>query len=463
MSANRLALVVICVIAVAHGWIYVVHQRPDWDVSWTDQGGYKMLAHGIATSGAFTRYPEVDPFVPEAIRTPGYPAVVAAVYLIAGESHLAVAVAQILVFAAICVVVYALARRVLPERGALIAAALVALYPPLPYFAALVLTELWTTFAVVIAIWATWQAIGSNRVAWFAIAGVLLGYVALCRPVFVLLAPFLAGLGVLMFCRPSNWRPQILRWGLLGAAAALTLAPWFVYNYRHFGIINISAAGGIGRPIFESSWQGVWPGRVQAALTDAADTDTSDADLAVKVREIAAANRLNADPMLKYVGQWREIRKIWTTPTDPDERFKARIIGDQEYLSVGLENIRQDIPSFLKRRVVRGQFVLWAAEIPIRHTQINALPDWVIRAIWLPQIVLVLMAAWGVIALARRHDMVAMMLLAGPLVYVAAVHFLLLTESRQSLPVKPLVIVLAVTGWGAWRRRPVDQGHPSAR
>lgn len=460
---TRSALVIICTLAVVHGFVYLLYQRPDWNVSWTDQGGYKMLAHGIAASGEFTRYPGVEPFVPEAIRTPGYPAFVAVVYLIAGESHIAVAVAQILVFAAICAVVYALSRRVLPERGALIAAGLVALYPPLPYFAALVLTELWTTFAAVMAIWATWKAIGSARVAWFAIAGVLLGYLTLCRPVFVLLAPFLAGLGMLIFCRPSNWRSQVLRWGVLAAAAVLTLAPWFLYNYRHFGIVNISAAGGIGRPIFESSWQGVWPGRVQAALTDAADTDTSDADLAVKVRAIAAANGLDADPMLKYVGQWREIRRIWTTPTDPDERFKARIIGDQEYLSVGLENIRQDLPSFFKRRVVRGQFVLWAAEIPIRHSQINALPDWVIRAIWLPQIVLVLLAVWGTIALARRRDIVAIMLLAGPVVYVGAVHFLLLTESRQSLPVKPLLIVLAVIGWGGIIRRPVDQEHPSAR
>jgi hypothetical protein len=34
-----------------------------------------------------------------------------------------------------------------------------------------------------------------------------------------------------------------------------------------------------------------------------------------------------------------------------------------------------------------------------------------------------------------------------PLVYVTAVHLPLLCEARQSLPVKPLVIILAIAGF----------------
>ena len=39
-------------------------------------------------------------------------------------------------------------------------------------------------------------------------------------------------------------------------------------------------------------------------------------------------------------------------------------------------------------------------------------------------------------------------MLAAPLIYVTAVHFPLLTEARQSLPAKPIVLLLAVLGAG---------------
>ena len=445
MPARRVALPLICLIAVVHGFAYLIHQQPDWNVSWTDQGGYKMLGHGIAESGEFTRYPGTTPFVAEAIRTPGYPMFVAAVYRIAGESHTAVAIAQILVFTLLCLVVFDLARRLLPERQAIAAALLTAVYAPLPYFAALVLTELWTTFALVVTIAATWRAIHSGRIVWYVVAGILYAYTALCRPVFVLLPVFMIGAGLLLFCRAANWRRETLKWAALAAAVAVTLAPWFAYNKRHFDVIGISPVG-IGRPIFESSWQGIWPGRLQAQLTDTAASALSDRDLAIEVRRIAAEQSLDPEPMLRYVTQWREIRKIWETPTDPQQRALARIIGQNEYLRVGLENIRRDLSGFLKRRVVRGQFVLWAAEIPVRHSEINSLPTIVIRLIWLPQVVLFGLACAGAIALVVTRQWTAALLLITPLVYVGSVHFVMLTESRQSLPVKPLLLILAVAG-----------------
>ena len=71
--------------------------------AWTDQRGYQRLGEVLATTGQFTRYADTGTFVPEVIRTPGYPAFVAAIYLIFGVgNNMAVAVAQAFVFAAIC-------------------------------------------------------------------------------------------------------------------------------------------------------------------------------------------------------------------------------------------------------------------------------------------------------------------------------------------------------------------------
>jgi apolipoprotein N-acyltransferase len=87
--------------------------------------------------------------------------------------------------------------------------------------------------------------------------------------------------------------------------------------------------------------------------------------------------------------------------------------------------------------------VLWAAEIPVRYTLINSLPVAAIRGMWLLQVLLLGAAALGAVRLARGGRWLETTVLVLPLVYVTAVHLPLLCEARQSLPVKPLVIVLA--------------------
>jgi 4-amino-4-deoxy-L-arabinose transferase-like glycosyltransferase len=446
-TGRRLALILL--VGAGHAAFYIWHQRPDWTVAWTDQGGYRMLADGLRASGTFTRYPDEQPFVPEALRTPGYPLFVAAVSSVAGSSHLAVAAAQGVLFVLICLMVFHLAGRVGPPSLALAAAGLTALYAPLPYFAALVLTELWTTFVLTAAVLVTFHAIERRSASWFAAAGFLYACTALSRPVFILLAPFLFGTAACTLWRGA-WRQRALHWTSLLVVCGVTLLPWFAYNYAHFGRVTMSAAGGIGRGIWESGWQGRWPGRLQAELTDLASRPTAEAELVRDVERLASERGFEAAPMVAYVRQWREIRRIWTDVDDPQQRVRARVVADETYLAVGLANIRADPVAFLGRRVARGLFVLWAGEIPVRYTTVNALPPWVIRLIWLPQIALVVLGLAGLVVMARRGHRPALVLIGAPLAYVTAVHFILLTEARQSLPVKPLLIVAATAGGAAF-------------
>src|SRR5205814_5170651 len=89
------ARAVIVVLALAHAAFFIVYQSPDWLTEWTDQNGYERLGDAIAHTGRFTRYPYYPPrFVPEVLRTPGYPLFVAAVDRLAGDGRFQVAVAQ---------------------------------------------------------------------------------------------------------------------------------------------------------------------------------------------------------------------------------------------------------------------------------------------------------------------------------------------------------------------------------
>jgi 4-amino-4-deoxy-L-arabinose transferase-like glycosyltransferase len=440
------ALAAIFLAALVHAAFFIVYQQPDWNVAWTDQGGYRMLANGLITTGRFTRYPEATEFVPEAIRTPGYPLFLAAVYLAAGPSHIAVAVAQAVVFASLCLVAYFAARHVASPGVSVAAAALVAAYPMFPYFGALTLTELWTTFVLTSGMALCLHAVKTGRAVWFAASGFLVGFTSLTRPGFFLLPAFLAIAALVHLWQSPQRRPVVIGWTAFLLAFAAVMGPWFAYNYRHFGQLTLSAAGNLGRPIWEASWQGHWAGRTQAQLTRIADEADSDAELERAIQHFAAEQRLPPGPMLDYTRQWRTIRLIWTTPTDPEERVRARIAGDEEYLRVGVENIKRDPLGYLRRRFTRALFVLWSADVPIRHSDINATPTWVIRGFWLLQSIVLAIALFGIYRLARVQGLLHALLLALPLVYVTAVHLPILCEARQSLPVKPLVFVLAAIG-----------------
>jgi 4-amino-4-deoxy-L-arabinose transferase-like glycosyltransferase len=438
---RRRWLSIVVAVALAHAAAYIAVQRADWDVSWTDQGGYQLLGRSLAETGRFTRAARGEPFAPEAIRTPAYPLFVAAVYRVAGTTHERVAAAQAIVFAALCLIAYLLGRRVAGETTGRVAALATALFSPLPYFGALVMTELWTAFAVTVALLLVVRAVQDGGRAWFAIAGVACAIAALSRPVFVLL-PFFLATADLAATRFVRRRPRLDGWMLLIAAFAVTMAPWFAYNYHYFQRLTISPAGGVGRGLWEGSWQGRWDGRVQAELTLIADQEPGP-DLDQRVTAFARERGAAAAPMLEYVHQWQEIRKIWTAPVDPYERALARIRADDEYRRAALRNIAANPWRFARTRLTYGAFVLWAAEIPVPYRQINALPRMAIRVMWAAQALIVLTAIAGAVALLASGRTREGALLGMALIYVTLVHLPLLTEARQSLPVIPAALVLA--------------------
>jgi 4-amino-4-deoxy-L-arabinose transferase-like glycosyltransferase len=461
-SSLRRAVLIVGLVALAHSALYILYQRGEWQsaTAWTDQRGYQRLGASLATTGEFTRYADTDVFVPEVIRTPGYPAFVAVVYRLFGVGNdLAVAIAQAFVFAAICWMVFAIARRAAGDRSAIVAALMTALYSPLPYFGSLILTELWTAFMATAAILVCLRAVQRGRTRDYVIAGLLFSATTMVRPAFVLM-PFFFAIAVPILVRQQRTVAELRNWAVLAVTAAVALMPWLAYNYINLGQITLSPAGGIGRGLWEGSWQGRWPGRLQSELIGLAEAVADREELNRRVIEKARASSLPPEPMLQYVNEWRDIRAIWDTPTDPAERVRARVEADSEYLRHAVANMRADPIGHAKRRMTIGAFVLWAADVPVRYGDINRLPTLAIRAMWLVQVVVLLLALAGAIKLARNGRWLEAVILALPIVYVTGVHLPLLCEARQSLPVKPVVLALAGIGL-RMRRRIVEDGESS--
>lgn len=448
----RKSLLIVSAVALLHAAAYIVHQRPEWGngISWTDQSGYQQLGAALATTGQFTRAPNSPTYVPEAIRTPGYPAFLAAIYLVFGVGNqMAVVVIQAFVFAGICLMAFAIGRYLGDDDLGVLAAALTAAFSPLPYFAALAMTELWTTFLLTATVLITLRArrLGSTRLA--AAAGILAAVTALTRPVFVLLPFGLFGMVLVV-----DWFKDARRWLIATALALLVLAPWFTYNFIHFDRFTMSPANGFGRAVWESSWQGRWSGKLQDELTQLADRTRHDrAALDAGVHELAKANHEDPAPMLEYVHQWQDIRLLWFDVADPTERAMARLRADDAYMQQGIANATADPVGHLRRRLVRGLPVLWVAEIPYRYSGIDSLPVWVIRVMWAIQALLVALALAGIVLGLRSPRWRETLVVAVPLIYITAVHWLLLTEARQSLPGMPAVLVLAAAAVIWWRTR----------
>ena len=309
---NRRSLMIIALVALAHAALYIVYQQGEWQstTAWTDQRGYQRLSEVLATTGQFTRYADHDVFVPEVIRTPGYPIFVAAIYLLFGVgNNMAVAIAQAFVFAAICAMVFLITRRIAGDRSAIVAAAMTALYPPLPYFGSLIVTELWTAFMATAAILVCLRAAQRGRLRDYVLAGALFTATTMVRPAFVLM-PFFFAIAVPLLVKSQRTQAALKGWAALFVTAALALTPWLAYNYVNLGQITLSPAGGIGRGLWEGSWQGRWSGRLQKELTDLADVTRDREELNRRVSDKARETGLPAEPMLQYVNEWRDVRAI---------------------------------------------------------------------------------------------------------------------------------------------------------
>jgi hypothetical protein len=443
---TRRWLVLVAIIAAVHGAFFIYYQSPDW-ATVADQEGYRRLGRALAETGRFTRFPESSDFIPEVIRTPGYPLFLAAIYKVFGFSQIAVAVAQTALFVALVLVVFAIAQMTLPFEIAITAATLTALYPTFPYFGALAMTELWTTFVLTLAILQAFRSWRSGKTIDYLLTGLLFGVTALSRPAFVLLPFAIVAVGVLLLLLPKGPGVKVVgRWAWVIGMFVLALLPWFAFTGAVMGRYALAPAGGVGRGLWEGSWHGHWRGRIHDQLTGLAAEPTDEATLDTRIGRLATDTGYEAAPMRTYAHQWREIRKIWDAPVDPRERADARIAADREYQRVALANITSDLFGHIRRRLTYGLFVLWSADIWVRYSDINATSPIVIRTMWAVQSLLLLIGVWGAIRLLAQGQYVTAWLLVTPLLYVTAVHLPLLTEARQSLPVKPLLLILVAIG-----------------
>jgi 4-amino-4-deoxy-L-arabinose transferase-like glycosyltransferase len=169
--------------------------------------------------------------VPNAYMSPGYPLFLAAIYGASGHTwsgrprYLLDAI-QILIACTTIIAVFLIGRRLFGDWVGLVAAALVALYPPTTIATNLWLTE---TISTALVAWFTYIvliAYDDDRARWWAVAGALLGLGVLIRPGFLPIAAAPFAVRFLWGKRAGLLRPLVG----FAVAFALVMSPWVIRN-----------------------------------------------------------------------------------------------------------------------------------------------------------------------------------------------------------------------------------------
>ncbi len=393
----------IAVPAIAFGMTiaYGAWLQPEWEPIRDDQQQYLALAHGLADRGEFTRAVAGEPFIPEPLRAPGYPALLAVLCRTVGCGHWPVVIAQALLFAMLVMLVAALAKRTMSPRAALVATVLVAAYPPLAFFAALILSDLFATALIAVA----GYALMSGGTRGMAMTGLALGLAALTRPFFLLIAiPF----AVVASWRGSVPRRQIL--ALLGTFV-LAVAPLFLYSFAVFR-----------RPFTGSSGTQLWLGYFQFRGTDLDTFERSEAE--------GGAARI----------------KAFVAERDRSKQPAEFLQLDADLGSRAVRLIAHDPLGYAARAMPRS-VELWAGDLPVKEG--IALPVDARAVVLSGELVLLVFGIAGAIVLARRSTSVAGALPLTVIGYVWILSLPLWAEERFSLPAKPFLVVAAVAGAAA--------------
>lgn len=202
--------------------------------NWLKRGVYGFTVNGRLT--------------PVDMRVPGYPAFLAAVFSLAGQSTRAVMLTQAVLDLATCFVIALIAAWIAPQesrrRVGLAALWLAALCPFTANYTAVVLTETLVTFLTAVAILALLEtdcgraadAESSGRkmarpMLWIC-AGLVTGFGTLVRPETPLLL-FAAGLILTAkWRRPKDWGKLVRAGVWMGIGLVLPLLPWAARNAR---------------------------------------------------------------------------------------------------------------------------------------------------------------------------------------------------------------------------------------
>ena len=236
---------------------------------------YIELAWNWLKNGVYG-FPVNGHLIPVDMRVPGYPALLATVFLFAGRSTLAALLAQIVIDVGTCFLIALIAAKLAPaasrRKVAMAGLWLGALCPFTANYTAAPLTEILVTFLTALAILVLLDTELGEPVArrrptllsspWF-LGGIVVGFGTLVRPETPLLMIAAGLVAISKWWRPAEWKKLARACTLMVAGLLLPLAPWAARNLRtlhdvQFLAPRYSLLPGEFAPLGFNAWNDTW-------------------------------------------------------------------------------------------------------------------------------------------------------------------------------------------------------------
>lgn len=210
---------------------------------------YRLLALHLF-EGVFSIAPASEQ-ESELLRTPGYPLLVAATYMVDGGWGLVIVLLQQFLLAVVAYLIYRLVIRVTQNQTLALVSLTVFLIEPQQWlFSLQTMTETFSVFLMTVSVWLalqTEQQGWRSTVVW---EGILVGCMVLVKPGLMILVPF-----VLLLCvvRMVSWRTRLIYIGTSVVVALIIVSPWLIRNTLLTGVPIISSSAvfnfiGLGAP-----------------------------------------------------------------------------------------------------------------------------------------------------------------------------------------------------------------------
>jgi hypothetical protein len=301
---------------------------------------------------------------------PGLPAVIALSQLAFGDPRLGIAVVQGLVYALVVVLAARLAAAAFGEATAVWAAGAVGLNPALGYYAAQALTEFLTAAGLLALVFAVFLWSRRRRLAWAALAGLLIAALGYLRAEYLGLA--------LVFALVLLWLGRA-RFGFTSAAVlvavtALAMAPWVARFALTTGSPALYNESPFSNLVLMGTWFRVFDEHTFAELQQI---------------ETAPGSRDDAIQRASGVGPRPELsQRYMQQARGPYERPLGETLG----LAFG--NVQLNLRQYLVNHLVLAPVLIWAGHTPVRQADAPHLPASARYALWAAELALLALAFW---------------------------------------------------------------------
>lgn len=231
--------------------LYLIFAEGNNLTLFSDDLNYIKSAVALVKKGIFVFWEYNEPTV---FVTPVYPFFLAGIFKLFGYEFTGFQVARIIqaVLSSITIIlVFLTGKRLFNKTVALISAFMVSFYIPNIITAGYFLTETLFTTLLMLLLFLSLKFSDTQKIYEFFILGIIWGVAALCRPT-IALYPVLLFLYLFIYKKLKITRA--IKLGIpMAVAFVLVMSPWWIRNYREYGMF-IPLAASSGNPMLQGTY-----------------------------------------------------------------------------------------------------------------------------------------------------------------------------------------------------------------